>query len=240
MAQENPIIFLLEDCPVTGLLVERAVMHELPDVRLLWARTMAEATARTEGLEVALFLVDIGLPDGNGFDFLWQMAIEHPTSRAIVMTASPLPEHQAHTSALGVLHFLEKPLQIPAFIKQLRAALEKAPEGEDKNDFQASLRNVTPADILQLKCLSGATTVVEFLSDDQVGRIRFEDGEIVSASAGTLRGVEAVNEILGWKRGNVTEHPCVGFPMRTINCPWQTLLMNAAHQLDERRSFARA
>jgi DNA-binding response OmpR family regulator len=240
MAPENPIIFLLEDCPVTGLIVERAVMHELPDVRLLWARTMAEAIARSEGLEVALFLVDIGLPDGNGFDFLWQMAIEHPTSRAIVMTATPLPEHQAHTSALGVLHFLEKPLRIPALVNQLRAALEKATEGEGKNDFRASLKNVTPADILQLKCLSGATTVVEFLSDEQVGRIRLEDGEIVSASTGVLRGVEAVYEILGWKRGNVTEHPCVGFPMRTIDCPWQTLLINAAHRVDERRDLATA
>ncbi|MEP6668205.1 MAG: DUF4388 domain-containing protein [Chthoniobacter sp.] len=236
MPQENPIIFLVEDCPVTGLIVERAVMHEMPDVRLLWARSLAEATERAAGLDIALFLVDIGLPDGNGFDFLWQMATDHPTARAIVMTATPLPEHQAHTSALGVLHFLEKPLQLQPLINQMRAALEKATEGEGKNDFRASLRNVTPADILQLKCLTRATTVVEFLSDDQIGRIRLEDGEIVSASAGALRGVDAVYEILGWTRGHVTEHPCVGFPMRTIDCPWQSLLMNAAQRIDERLS----
>ena len=41
---QHPIVFLLEDCPVTALLVERAVMNALPHVRLLWARSVAEAT----------------------------------------------------------------------------------------------------------------------------------------------------------------------------------------------------
>ncbi|MDR3405323.1 MAG: DUF4388 domain-containing protein [Chthoniobacter sp.] len=234
MIPEHPVIFLLEDCPTTALIIERAVMLDMPDVRLLWARSMADATVRAEGLEIDLFLVDIGLPDGNGFDFLWQMAVEHPAAHAIVMTASPLPEHKEHTAALGILHFLEKPLQLRPLIDQLRAALDKVTEGEEKNDFSAALKNVTPADILQLKCLSGATTVVEFLSENQIGRIRFEDGEITDASAGILRGDAAVYEIIGWKRGRVTEHPCVGFPKRTIDCSWQSLLMNAAYRFDER------
>ena len=68
MHAKNPIIFLLEDCPVTALLVERAVMNELPHVRLLWARTVAEATARADGLSIDLFLVDIQLPDGSGLE----------------------------------------------------------------------------------------------------------------------------------------------------------------------------
>jgi CheY-like chemotaxis protein len=211
------------------------VMHEMPDVRILWARNLAEATARAEGLEIDLFLVDIGLPDGNGLDFLWKMAVEHPSARAIVMTASPLPEHQALTAALGVLHFLEKPVKLRALLDHLRAALDQVTVGDQKRDFHATLKNVTPADILQLKCLTGSTTIVEFLSDEKVGRIRFEDGEIVDASSGTLSGVDAVYEIVGWTRGHVIEHPCVGFPQRTINCPWHSLLMDAAQRLDERR-----
>jgi DNA-binding response OmpR family regulator len=238
MNAKNPIIFLLEDCPTTALIVERAVMNDMPDVRLLWSRSIAEATARAEGIQIDLFLVDIGLPDGNGLDFLWKMATEHPAARAIVMTASPLPEHEMHTTALGVLHFLEKPFKMGPLIEKLRAALDKVQEGESRSDFRATLENVTPADILQLKCLTGATTIVEFLSDEQVGRIRFEGGEITDASVGNLRGVDAVYEIVSWKHGQVTEHPCVGFFDRTIDCPWQNLLMDAAHRLDERRAVA--
>ena len=237
MIPKHPVIFLLEDCPDTALIVERAVMHEMPDVRILWARTMVDAISRAEGLPIDLFLVDIALPDGNGFDFLWRMATEHPNTRAIVMTAFPLPEHQMHTAALGVLHSLEKPIRIRPLIDLLRSALDKDPESEKKNDFRATLENVTPADILQLKCLTGATTIVEFLSEQQVGRVRFESGEITDASVGNLRGVEAIYEIVGWKRGQVVEQPCVGFFERTIHLPWHTLLMDAAHRLDEQRTI---
>ena len=233
MVGKHPIIFLVEDCPDTALLIERGVLHEMPDVRILWARSLAEATARAPGLAIDLFLVDISLPDGNGFDFLWQMAIEHPAARFIVMTAFPLPEHRAHSEALGVLHFLEKPIQFRPIIDHLRAALGKECEGEG-SDFRATLRNVTPADILQFKCLTNATTVVEFFSGENIGWIRFEDGEITDAATGQLRGVEAIHEIFAWKTGQVSERPCVGFFERTIYTPWHSLLMEAAHLLDER------
>ena len=236
MDSKHPVLFLLEDCPTTALIIERTVMLEMPDVRILWARNVADAEARVRGLSIDLFLVDISLPDGNGFEFLWKMAVEYPSASALVMTATPLPEHQAHIVALGVLHFLEKPIRPPTLIEKLRAALNRTPGGENK-DFRAALENVTPADIVQLKCLSNATTVLEFLSNEQIGRIRFEDGEITDATAGELQGVEAIYEILGWKCGQVTEHPCVGFPKRTIECSWQSLLMDAAHRIDERRSI---
>jgi DNA-binding response OmpR family regulator len=237
MAIKHPILFVLEDCPTTALIIERTVMLEMPEVRVLWARNVDEAMARAEGLDVDVFLVDICLPDGNGFDFLWAMAMDHPSARAVVMTAKPLPEHAAHSTALGILHFLEKPVQAPTLIEKLRPALNQ-PAEEGSEDFRAVLKNVTPADIIQLKCLSGATTVLEFLSSVQVGRIRFEHGEIVDARVGELKGTGAVYEILSWQRGQVTEHPCVGFVDRTVERPWQSLLMDAAHRVDERRAVA--
>jgi hypothetical protein len=81
---------------------------------------------------------------------------------------------------------------------------------------------------------------MEFLSDERVGRIRFEDGEIIDASVGTSQGVDAAYEILGWKRGHVSEHPCVGLPKRTIESSWQNLLMEAAQRIDERGTVAAA
>ena len=238
MNNQNPIVFLLEDCPVTAVLVERAVMHALPHVRLLWARSVAEATARAEGLAIDLFLVDVQLPDGSGLDFLWQMTAAHPTARAMVMTATPLPEYEVHSAALGVLHFLEKPLEIPHLLSIVREALgATATTGADA-EFSATLQNVTPADILQLKCLMRATTIIEFHSDGTVGRIRFEAGEITDASVGSLRGPEALAAIVGWKCGQVSEQPCVGAGQRTIHGSWQTLLMEAAQRLDEGRAVA--
>lgn len=238
MTTENPIVLLLEDCPVTALLVERTVMHEIPQCRLLWARSVEEATLRSEGLDVALFVVDIGLPDGSGLDFLWKVSSLHPRARAIVITATPLPEHQMHSVALGVLHFLEKPLKLPILLSHLRQALDSEHMTGPNRDFRASLENVTPVDIVQLKCLAKATTVMEFHADGQVGRMRFEDGEVFDAECGKLRGVDALFEMLGWKCGQIAEQPSVGFFERTIDCPWQGLLMDAAQRIDESRAAA--
>ena len=237
MHAKNPIIFLLEDCPVTALLVERAVMHELPHVRLLWARSIAEANARAEGLAIDLFLVDIMLPDGSGLDFLWQMAPLHPAARVMVMTATPLPEYEVHSAALGVLHFFEKPLKLPILLGHLRKALDATATGAE-TDFSATLRNVTPADVIQLKCLMRATTVIEFHSAGATGRIRFEDGEITDAAVGPMHGPAAFAAILSWKTGRVSEQPVTALGERTIHGPWQTLLMEAAQSLDEARAAA--
>lgn len=238
MYREHPIILLLEDCPGAGDLIERAVLKALPECRLLWARTIEEATRRAEGLNIHLFLVDIGLPDGSGMDFLWQMSISHPKARAIVITATPLPEHQENSAALGVLHFIAKPLKIPLFLEQLREALQTDRVNGSGKDFRATLENLRPADILQLKCLTGTSAVVEFRSRGQIGSIRFDQGEVADAEAGHLRGLEAVIEILGWNHGEVSERPCSGRFVRTIRMPWQTLLMDASHRLDERSAAA--
>jgi DNA-binding response OmpR family regulator len=233
MPTENPIVILLEDCPVTGLLLERAILQGLPACRVLWARDLEDARRRVTGVAVELFLVDIGLPDGCGLDFLVEMAEQHPAARAIVMTASPLPEYQANSAALGVLHFIQKPVQPTELIAQMRAALGAEQAGQVNEEFNATLRNVTPMDILQFKCLAGDTTVIEFRSGSHAGTIHLHRGEVVHAQTGGVKGIKALTEIMSWKRGKVVELPVAANVERTINCSWQTLLMDTAQRLDE-------
>ena len=233
---KNPIVLMLEDCPVTAHLIERAILLELPHVRVLWARTLSEAGARIDGLPIDLFLVDVQLPDGSGLDFLWLVMQLYPSARAMVMTATPLPEYEAHSAALGVLNFFEKPLNLPVFLGLLHEAFGATDAAVADHKFSATLRNVTPADIIQLKCLVHATTIIEVHSGGSSGRIRFEDGEIIDATVGKTRGAVALATIVSWKGGRVTEQPCTGPAERTIRGSWQSLLMEAAHRLDESRA----
>jgi CheY-like chemotaxis protein len=233
-----PIVMLVEDCPTTACLVERVVMHELPECRLLWARSVQEATQRAESLQIELFITDVGLPDGTGFDLLWKAAASHPDARAIVITATPLPEYEAHSAALGVLDFLEKPLKLPKLIDRVRQALD-LPEAINHNrDFRATLEHVTAADLIQLKCLGRATTLMQFQSEGRVGSVRFVDGDITHAECGELVGLDAFFEILGWGRGHVSERPFFGSASRSITGSWQALLMEAAQRTDELRAAA--
>ena len=254
MHSANPIILLVEDSTGPAFLIERAVLKEFPQCRLVWARNIQEARARAVDLDIELFLCDINLPDGSGLDFLWEMSSSHPLARAIVITAEPLPEHYANTAALGVLHYVEKPLKLPLFLEYLRQALtterisvassessEPPPAAaacDGNTSFRATLANLSVVDILQLKCLTGASTVIEFRSGHHVGRTRVQNGEIVDAEAGSLRGAEAVHEIISWKNGEVSEHRRPEWRERTIEVPWHALLMDAAHRLDEQNAVA--
>jgi DNA-binding response OmpR family regulator len=238
METQNPIVLLVEDCPTTALLIERAVMHALPNCRLLWARCVQEAILRAEGLEVELFITDVGLPDGTGFDLLWKVGATHPSARAMVITATSLPEYEAHSAALGVLDFMEKPLNITTFLGRMRQALDMPELYSTSKDFRATLEHVTAADLLQLKCLSRATTVMQFRSEGRVGSIHFEEGEITHAACDDAIGVSALFEILEWSRGHVSELPAIDKTPRTITASWQTLLMEAAQRVDELRAAA--
>jgi CheY-like chemotaxis protein len=227
----NPVILFLEDCPVTSYLIERVIRRELPDARVLTARTVAEAKALSAGEPISLFLIDVHLPDGSGLAFLEQAASYHSSASAIVITATSVPEHLRTAEALGVLHFIEKPIKIPVLLRLIRAALAAR---NVASDLSTTLQNVTPLDILQLKCLSVASTVAEFRSNAREGRVRFQKGEVVDAYVGDLRGVEAVREITSWPHGEAFEHGEVGEFERTIHCSWQALLMDAAQAMDER------
>lgn len=231
----HPIILLLEDCPVTALRVERAVLKDLPACRFIWARSVAEAEQRSEGIPIALFVVDIFLPDGSGLEFLVRATVAHPSASAIVITCTPLPEHRVMSAALGALHFLEKPLEMTLLLEQIDRALGSSNASLGRRDFRATLENVTPFDILQMKCLSAASTVVEFRSGAREGWIRLQKGEVVDARTDALRGVEAVREIIGWPHGQVVEHVEIGTFERTIHCSWQSLLMEAARGIDEQQ-----
>ncbi len=240
MSSTHPIVLLLEDCPVMALLVERAIFHELQGCRLIWARSVAEAEERSKDMPISLFLVDIHLPDGCGLEYLESVSVAHPSASAIVITASELPEHRVMSAVLGVVQFLEKPIQAQLLIEHIRQALGSQNAVGSTRDFRATLENVTPMDILQLKCLSAASTVVEFQSGSKNGRVRFQKGEVVDARTGRFVGVEAIREIIGWPHGQVCEHVEIGEFERTIHCSWQALLMEAAQGIDEHRARSAA
>ena len=94
-------------------------------------------------------------------DFLYDLRTSHPNARAIILTGIHLAAHREQAAGLGAIHFLEKPFPHAEFVDLVRALLRPAGEAESEK-FQGSLRDLYIADIIQLKCMSGATSTVEF------------------------------------------------------------------------------
>ena len=103
--------------------------------------------------------------------------------------------------------------------------------------FQGTLRDLQITDIIQLKCMSGATSVVEFTGPHgEKARVYFENGQIHHATAPGRKGMAAFNEIVRWKGGTISEVSDAGPSPRTIEMDWQRLLMEAVRSADEARA----
>lgn len=234
---QNPNILLLEDSRTVQNYI-RDVLRALPiEHELHTARRIDEAALVAGKCGIDLFIVDIGLPDGDGIDFLCMMAAMHPGARALIITSTPREEYRDRARSLGVLSFLAKPLQRKELLEVVTGLLAKrdarAPERLNATGgFEGTLGGLLPPDIIQLKCLSQATGKVEFSTEDRYGFVWFENGDVVHAVAehlgGRMSGMEAFEFIVSWRSGTAREVERDGEVARTITKDWQTLLMEAS------------
>jgi DNA-binding response OmpR family regulator len=185
-------------------------------------------------MPIDIFILDIHLPDGSGLDFLFEVSMLHPTARAIVLTSSTLPEHEVQAIALGVIHFLKKPM-VPTVLIGYLGDLLGFTDADPGESFRGTLKDLTPLDLIQLKCLTQANTVMELTSASQIGRLHFREGNIVHAETNEEAGVPALRSIFSWRRGFVRELPIDSGVADTITSPWQSLLMELAHELDQQK-----
>jgi hypothetical protein len=103
-----------------------------------------------------------------------------------------------------------------------------------------NLRDMSLTSIVQITCtdMRSARLVLHQLNsmpggEEQEGVIFFENGQIVHAAAGSLRGAEAVYELLGWDKGSFQMESNVVAPRQTITVPWTDLLLEGTNRLDE-------
>jgi CheY-like chemotaxis protein len=238
MHRTSPVILLLEGHETEAVRLVTDLMNLLPECRVLHARNVAAAQTLSISTPLAIALADVEQADGDVLKFLSDVKLIHPEVAALAIVPPGRLERDPKMREAGLFAVLEKPVDSESLARILQRALaaavnlgDNAPEQE--GGFDAILRSLTPIDIIQMTCLRASTSVLEFVSPSGIGHVRVIGGEIVHAATGEMVGVEALNEIVGWKKGRVCEasQPCVLMP--TIRGHWQTLLMSAAHSIDQ-------
>ena len=232
-------LMVLEDEPVTSVLLGKALRNAMPDELVLTSRSLAEARLLLGEYPIDFFCLDVHLPDGSGIDFIYEAMVKNPAASIIVMTADPLPEYRAQATAYHVLLFTEKPLDYKAVATRARECRDARALHARGNTgfFSASLSQLTVLDIIQMKCLSHATQVIDFTSArDGRGRIYFQNGEIIHAETAAAKAEAAVSEVVGWRGGRAQEVADAPPAERSIFSSWQSLLLSAAQAADENRA----
>jgi DNA-binding response OmpR family regulator len=229
-------VLVLEPANELASSIVAALQEAAPNADVAVARSLEEAQRLVASHRPDLFVLDVDATYDLGQEFLYDLRTSHPNARAIVLTAIHLREHREQAAGLGAIHFLEKPFPHADFVDLVQAILQPSSKSEGER-FQGTLSDLHIADIIQLKCMSGATSALEFTGPGgEKARVYFEYGQVRHATALGKEGIEAFNEIVKWKGGVISEVSDGRSPLRTINIDWQVLLMEAVRQLDETRN----
>src|SRR6266851_9463780 len=206
-----------------GFAILNVLQEAAPDALVEMTRSLEEAQKIVLGVKPELFVLDVDAAPDLGQDFLYDLRTSHPNARAIILTGVHLPEQWEQVAGLGAIHFLEKPLVQWDFV-DLVEHLSRSAKDKTAEKFQGTLRDLQFTDIIQLKCMSGATAVVEFIGPSgEKARVFFEKGQVRHATGPGRQGMAAFNEIVRWKGGTISEVTDAPSSPRTIDMDWQHL-----------------
>lgn len=219
--------------------IHAGLQEAAPSAEVDVAPTLAQAHGIIIHSKPDLFVLDAEAVPDLGPEFLYDLRTSHPDARAIVLTGH-VAAHRERAATLGAIHFLEKPFPHADFVVLVEALLA-ASAGTDTEKFQGTLSDLHLADIIQLKCMNGSSTVLQFTGPKgERARVYIDGGQVRHATAPGKEGIAAFNEIVRWKGGQISEVSGAGPSPRTITDDWQMLLMDAVRTMDETSDRASA
>ena len=89
------------------------------------AMTKAEATMLCGKQDYDLAVLDVNLPDGNGFDFCLELKERRPDTAVIFLTARDMESDMLRGFELGADDYVTKPFPIRVFRKKVAALLSR-------------------------------------------------------------------------------------------------------------------
>ena len=123
------ILVVDDDAAVRGLIVR--ILRSYGHQAVAEAGSVADALARAEALGPDVVLVDIGLPDGDGFDLTRRLRTRSPAVRVVLFSSDADRTNVAAAERAGAVAFLPKDeLSSPA-LRRLLAGDEGVEVGRD-------------------------------------------------------------------------------------------------------------
>lgn len=167
----------------------RGVAGGAEAIRLLWSE------------EYDVVICNQNMPDADGFDLLQWMRTYCPNARMVMLAAPDGGVTRAQALEMGVASFLETPLDPRTLKEELRRLLHQT-------GFSASLDSFDLLDVIQIITMSRKSIALVISTGlEEEGILRFQNGELIWAEYGTLRGEEAFFALAAHKNGMVVHRP---------------------------------
>jgi DNA-binding response OmpR family regulator/predicted regulator of Ras-like GTPase activity (Roadblock/LC7/MglB family) len=178
-------------------------------VRALWSE------------EYDVVICDLKTPGADGFELLQWLRAYRPNT-LMIMVGSPGSEAM-RSQALenGATAYLEKPLDFRIVKEELRRHLQQT-------GFSADLDSFDLLDVIQIVNMSRKNIALLVNTGlEERGILRFQNGELVWAEYGVLRGEEAFFALAAHKNGTVIHQPWSGQVISNVTQPLSRLIFQA-------------
>lgn len=202
-----------------------------------------------------LILADISMPEIDGFEFCGRVRSHPVLSRTPLLFISDSDKYKQRYRALqiGADDFLSKQMPIRELLMRIQLLLTRYSDlradqqqpGRRKGDkagaFQGRVEVFGAPALLQMCAqgrLSGLFTALAEDENDTTATMGFRAGEIISASVGSLSGVEAASSFLTWEKGRFKFTPGDAGKGEPLAQSIEHLLLESSRLLDESRARA--
>jgi DNA-binding response OmpR family regulator len=203
-----------------------------------------------------LVLTELKMEDMDGMEVLRLVKERSPETAVIVVTDYATLDSAIEAMRQGADDYINKTEIITKVLPSVEKALEKrklqqklietvkqqAVDEMLSTTVSGNLKDMSLTSMIQITCtdMKSARLVLHQPNSMPGGEKRegvmfFENGQIVHAAVGSLRGTEAVYELLGWDEGSFQMESNVVAPRQTITVPWTNLLLEGTSRLDEHR-----
>ena len=119
-----PSLLILEDESNVGSTLLELFTRE--GFKVQWAKSIEEAKLELSVTIPDLALLDVGLPDGSGFDIAKEIRKTKPGTALVFLTAFGNPEHRVKGLELGAEDYIVKPFHWNELRLRVRNALSRA------------------------------------------------------------------------------------------------------------------
>jgi CheY-like chemotaxis protein len=196
------------------------------------ATSADQALALLQRTAVDLVVLDVVMPMVDGIQVLGIIRRRHPGVRIAVLTGRATESNRTACLASGAELFIEKPVSADG-CKVVFNMLNELASWEQGEGFSGILRRVGLQEVIQMECIGRRSSILEIRNHEMLGEIYIETGAITHAAVGTLAGAKAFNQLLSLSGGEFRMKPFEKPPQRTVDAPWEFLLMEAARCCDE-------
>jgi len=241
-------VLVVDDEPV----IARMLTDRLQELHV----DVLRASNGLDALEMAwehvpdLILLDVMMPKIDGFEVA-KILKGNPRTAGIpiiFLTALSQVKDKVRGLQLGADDYVTKPFHFEELLVRVKKAMRKSEAEQSEQgrggagSMKGKLRDMSLVSLIQFLELEKKTGILSIVSDGRSGHLYFQDGKIVNAVQGSLRGEGAVYRLLGWTDGDfeleslATTSP--GGPAQ-ITAGNQALIMEGLRRLDEMARLAR-